>query len=376
MKHCSFLILTVVGLALVSCQKEKCMDNAETVASEIELKSATNSSKSSIDGTAFPDGYGMLVSAYRNKETGASAAADDASADYFEDITFTKGTTSTWVAKTPKYWPFNGTLDFLCIASAGIADAANGVVPTCVWGDSDNVAKKVVATVPDNSAKFDDVLYGSVNAQTYMQNGNPITFNHAGCAVVFFAKSTVAYDADKNSGITVTGITVSNPKTSGVLTVTNPAAGASSGTMGAFWDLSSAAVTTALKARVWDANGNGIRTDEPALTRLDLLTAYSDEGANAASPTALNTKKFGDAYVILPPQDAVSFTINYTLHNGFKADGTTKLDTPLTYTYTPSNSEKWGMGKKVIYLINFNLHKIEIAPTITPWVNEFWTVEI
>lgn len=377
MKKCIILTLAIAGLALVSCQKEKFIENSEAPANEITLKAATVSTRSAIDGDAFPDGYGMLVSAYRNKQVGDTEGAGDASADYFEGITFTKGT-SIWEPSTPKYWPLNGNLDFLCIASAGIAKASNGVAPNpCTWGEGSNVAKKVVATFGTNSEKFDDILYGSANAQTFQDaNGTPISFHHAECAVVFLAKSNVAYNSTNNVGITITDITVNGPKTSGVLTVSNPKAGGNSSAaeISASWDFTGVTPTPALKARVWDANGNGVKTDEPALTELNLQTTYSDSGATAATPT-LSTKPFGDAYVILPPQDAVSFTISYTLHNGKEADGNTNLNRNYTYKYTPT-SEVWGIGKKVVYRINITLNEIKIAPTIIDWDEEFKTVNI
>ena len=385
MKKYFILTLAIAGLALVSCQKEKFIENSEAPANEIALKSATISTKSAIDGTAFPTGYGMLVSAYRNKEsTGDYATLDDASGNYFEGITFTKGSSSNWVAKTPKYWPLKGKLDFLCIASAGIADATKGVAPTsCTWGESSNVAKKVEAVIPDNSERFDDILYGSANAQTYNSGGNQVVFNHAECAVVFFAKSSESYNSTANTGITITGISLNNPYTSGVLTVANPKAGDNSSAedISASWAFpAGSAQTSALNARVWDTANTGVINNEDELTNLNLKNTYDDVAAldgtaPIPSATTLNNK-FGHAYVILPPQNAVSFTISYTLHNGKEADGTTNLDLNYTYKYTPTTGEKWEMGKKVIYLINFTLHEIEIAPVITDWENDFRNVEI
>ena len=366
MKKYFILTLAIAGLALVSCQKEKFIENSEAPANEITLKAATVSTRSAINGTTFPDGYGMLVSAYRNSEEGTTAGEGDTSGDYFEGIKFTKGGSSStvWGGATPKYWPLNGKLDFLCIASAGIADNTKGVVPTCEWGVGSNVAKQVVATVPDNKTMFDDILYGSANAETYDSEGNQVVFKHAECAVVFLAKSTVAYNETTNVGITITDITVNGPKTSGVLTVSNPlAGGGTTGSLSASWDVSSGDTTTALKAKVWNTSNTGNAT-ESALTELHLSNAYTDASAN------LDAKHFGDAYVIVPPQDAVSFTISYTLHNGKEADGNTNLDRNYTYKREPTTGEKWEMGKKVVYKINITLHGIEIAPEITDWVND------
>lgn len=378
-------IALAAGLALVSCQKEVLVENSEAPANEITLKAATVSTKSAIDGSTFPDGYGMLVSAYRNKQVGDTEGAGDASADYFEGIKFVKtgsGSTVWGGATSPKYWPLNGTLDFLCIASAGINADDTGIYPTCTWGEGSgtaaNVAKKVVATVPDNSGKFDDILYGSANGKSYSAGGTGIEFKHAGCAVVFLARSNVAYDATKNVGITITDITVNDPYTSGTLTVSNPAAGNGTGTLSATWATTGTVAT--LPARVWDAGNTGVKTDEPTLDetahRLDLKAVYSDPGAESSTLPSLTSNKFGDAYVIVPAQDAKAFTISYTLHNGKKADGTTNLDLKYTYKYTPASTEKWEVGKKVIYLIDITQYMIEIKPRVTDWEPQFKNVEI
>lgn len=375
MKNQFILILAVTAFALLSCQNEKLEVRTESPANEISLKSATISSKSAINGTTFPAGYGMLVSAYRNKETGgATNAHDDVSGSYFEGITFRKGTTSTWVAETPKYWPLNGTLDFLCLASAGINKDSLGVKPTtCTWGKDNVVARKVEAIIPANTSKFDDILYGSALKQTYQQTGTPVKFNHAGSVVAFLAKSTVPYDKDKNLGITITEIFIDSLKANGKLTVTEARAGketpAAGDTLTAAWDFTGVDDSLKVKARVWNSTNDGIKIDEPALDSLSLAATYSDSLVNS-------TKYFGDAYVILPPQPARSFTIKYTIHNGFKDDGITKVDNPgLLYRYYPAG-QTWEMGKKTVYKINITLHQIEIKPEVFDWTADFKEVNI
>ena len=358
MKKYLFIAAAAV-IALASCQKETevpSFNNVPGVMNEISLRSASGVTKSAIDGTTFPVGYDMLVSAYRNLDE--SIKGDDSAADYFEGIHFEKGTSdAVWHAKTPKYWPLTGKLDFLAVACAGLNTADNGIVPTCTWGASSNVAKQVVVTVPDNSAKFDDLLYGAANAQSYVASGTPISFNHAMAAVVFTAKSNVAYDTTTNVGITIDSISVNGAKYSGTLTVSNPAAAAGSGSLSAAWsDLNTQ--KDYLKARVWNSANLGTNTSETELTGLNLT----------ATSAAITTKKFGEGYVILPAQAAVPFTVTYTIHNGFKSDGTTKLDNQLQYKYEPTGN--WDMAKKYVYDINITLNEITIAPLIVDWDNQ------
>lgn len=342
-------------LTLASCQK-----NLHTVQApdaqfqhEIALKSATGLTKSASNGTSFPVGYDMLVSAYRNVD--ASVAGEDVAANYFKGIHFAKVAEKT-VWKEGKYWPLSGNLDFLCIASAGLNTAGNGIVPTCAW-DSDNVASEVVVTVPDNSVKFDDLLYGAANAQTYVAAGNPVVFKHAMAAVVFTAKSNVAYDNTKNTGITIDKITIDNAKYGGTLTVTNGGAAAGSGNLTAAWS-ALGSQKDHIQARVWNTANLGTNSSESALSALNLT----------ATSATLAAKPFGEAYVILPAQPAAKFTVTYTIHNGKDASGSA-LNNQMQYQYTPA-AGNWDMAKKYVYDINITLNEITIAPSVTNWVDQ------
>ena len=340
-------------LALSACNKES--DKGLSSETEIGLRAMSSATKSAINGTAFPDGYDMLVSAYFN--TGAFAGGDTPK-NYFEGIHFAQNGTAWKSTTEPKYYPIDGTLDFLAIASAGLKDANAGVVPTAAWGASSNVAKQVVVTVPDNSTKFDDLLYGAANAQGISTSGTGIAFQHAMTSVVFVAKCNVAYDATTNVGITLTGITIDGAKYSGTLTVENPAAGGGTGDLTASWSDLGSPVTN-LAARVWDSENTGIKTDESAFSSLNLMNTAT--AIDASHP-------FGDAYVLLPAQAAVPFTIHYTQHNGFQADGTTPLNVAHQYRVTPSGN--WAMGKKNIYGLNFTLTEIQVTPEVMAWDNE------
>lgn len=347
------IIATLTATALLApsaCNKES--DKGLSSETEIGLRAMSSATKSAINGTAFPDGYDMLVSAYFNTGT---FAGGDTPKNYFEGIHFAKNGTAWKSTTEPKYYPIDGTLDFLAIASAGLKDADAGVVPTATWGASSNVAKRVVVTVPDNSAKFDDLLYGAANAQGISTSGTGIAFQHAMTSVVFVAKCNVAYDATTNVGITLTGITIDGAKYSGTLTVENPAAGGGTGDLTAAWsDLGSQ--VDHVDARVWDSANTGVKIDEGAFTSLNLTNTAT--AIDASHP-------FGDAYVLLPAQAAVPFTIHYTQHNGFQADGHTELNVDHQYRVTPSGN--WAMGKKNIYSLNFTLTEIQVTPEVMAW---------
>lgn len=366
----SFAAVAAALLAAVSCSLDSISVLSDAVQPQeigIRTLGSDPGTKSAIDGTAFPQGYDMMVSAFKN--VGAHAGTD-VPANYFEGIQFAyDGTSQRWKStKGPKYWPLDGTLDFLAVASAGTHDSGNGTnlsaANICTWGDDNgNVAGKVAVHVtgPSGRDPFDDILYGAANAQGASTSGTGIAFHHAKASVVFVAKCNVACTVDEthNEGITINGITIDGASYAGMLTITNPAAGEGSGSLTAAWSSLGSSVAH-LPARVWDSGNNGIKTDEDALSSLNLGTTYKDISVAA--------NKFGEAYVILPEQPAVPFTITYTVHNGFQADGTTPLNVQLQYQYTPTGT--WQMGKKYVYQLDFNLTEILVNPTIVDWNSE------
>lgn len=361
--HNIIIAALAAPLLLVGCQKELIVDSGlDKGIHEIAVRTVSGApvTRSGVSGTTFPAGYDMIVSAYRNND--ASIAPDDASANYFTGVKFSKSD-AVWHAATPKYWPLTGSLDFLAIAGSGLNTADNGVVPTFTWGE-DNSASSVVAVIPDNSAKFDDILFGGSNAQTYMASGNPIVFHHAESAVVFTASSNVAYDESKNIGVTIDGITIDGAKFSGTLTVSNPASAGGTGDITAIWsDLGDQKDEVA--ARVWNTANLGTDASESVLSALNLTS----ESATIAN------KPFGEGYVILPEQDAVPFTITYTIHNGKNAAGE-PLNNQLVYEYKPEDGSTWEQGKKHIYDIVFNLNEVTISPSVVDWDNGYSEVKI
>lgn len=356
MKKLSFILAAVAAtLFAVSCNKQSSVTtDVPGLQTEIGFRPVGGmAAKSAINGTAFPQGYDMMVSAYRNV---GSFAGEDSSQDYFEGIQFGYNDDVTaWKSeKGAKYYPLDGTLDFLAVASAGYNNGETGIAPTATWGESSNVAKKVVLTVPANYTKFDDLMYASANAQGISDSGTPMEFHHAMTSVVFIAKCNVAYDEATNAGITIDGITIDGAKHSGTLTISNPSAGQGSGELSAAWS-ALGDQQDHVAARVWNASNLGTNASETTLANLNLATTAATLGA----------KPFGEGYVILPPQAAVPFTVTYTIHNGFASDGTTKLNKQVQYQYTPEG--EWQMGKKNVYSLDFNLTEILINPTIVDW---------
>ncbi|MCR5708974.1 MAG: fimbrillin family protein [Bacteroidales bacterium] len=350
MKRQLFVIAALAGLTcLAACNEVEPVADPDAPRQAIGIRTlASANTKSAVDGTVFPDGYDMKVSSYHN--LGAHPGDGEVAADYFKNVTFTK-TGTVW--KENKYWPLDGTLDFLCYATAGLKDPTAGIVPAAVWGASGNAAAKVVLNVPDNSAKFDDVLYGAANAQHFTASGNPVLFRHAGTVVCFAAKANLAYDPSTNTGITIDGITVDDAYFSGTLTVQNPGAGGGSGDITAAWS-----ALGDQKAHVAARVHGGVpcAASEPVLSGYNVpLTAVT-----------LSTNPYGIGYVILPAQAATKFTLSYTIHNGKDGDGTA-LNNPMKYQYTCSGT--WAQATKNLYTIDITLNEISIAASVSPWTS-------
>lgn len=353
MKRISILATITALVFLTGCKKDVTVqpDNPSEYQDEIAIRTIAGITKSAINSTSFPEGYDIMLSAYKNV---GSHKGEDASANYFEGIRFTK-TGTTWKSTSgPKYYPIGGTLDFLAVASAGYKSSSSGIVPTVTWGNGGNVAKRAVLAVPDNSSKFDDLMYAYANGSASSTSGTAMQFKHAMTALVFLAKSNIAYNSTRNIGITINSISVVNAKYSGTLTLNNPSAGNGTGIFTAAWS-SLGNQKASIAARVWNTGNTGTNTSESALSGFNVPTAYN----------SIESKPFGDGYVLVPEQEAASFVVNYTIHNGFDLNGTRQVND--TYEKTISPGGTWEMGKKYVYQLNFTLTGIEFNPVIIDW---------
>lgn len=353
MKRISILATITALVFLTGCKKDVTVqpDNPSGYQDEIAIRTIAGITKSAINSTSFPEGYDIMLSAYKNV---GSHKGEDASANYFEGIRFTK-TGTTWKSTSgPKYYPIGGTLDFLAVASAGYKSSSSGIVPTITWGKGGNVSKRAVLAVPDNSSKFDDLMYAYSNDSPSSTSGTAMSFKHSMAAIVFLTKSNVAYNSTKNVGITINSITIKNAKFSGTLTLENPSAGKGTGNFSATWS-SLGNQKAGVAARIWNTNNTGTNTSESSLSAFNVPTSYN----------SLNSKPFGDGYILVPAQTATSFSVNYTVHNGYDLNGTRKVDR--TYEETITAEGTWDIGKKHIYQLNFTLTGIEFNPVIIDW---------
>jgi hypothetical protein len=322
----NLFFISVAVLALSSCNNDTVVDEnlSANQPKEITIQAiATPTTRTAVDGTTFTP-------------TTMEVAAWDVTngRDFFTATTFTKDA-STW--KGSKYWPLSAAyINFLAYTELNAGSATWNLA-----GDG-KAASGVTLVMADNKTAQKDLMYAIGNGEV-SQTANSLsfpdnvemTFKHAQAWICFKAD---AYDATSGGKVTLKSITLNGAKYNGTFTVTHTNYNASS----------EQAVTGA-----WSALGDAQNVAVPNWTAATI--AYDADGDGVT---------VGDGLLIVPDgdnatADFTSFTIAYSL------DGN-----DYTYTYAPLTAAAANVdqAKKYTFKINFHLHEIEIAPTITDWV--------
>ena len=291
------------------------------------------SSQGPISGTMFPDDRFLLISAYYTDPRGTY------SQDFMTDAVFSKygspavyqgGTSSS---PSPRYWPFEGTLDFIAITKENSVSGSS--LAGTVSHTGTNVAASVTYAMPDNSTIQDDVMFayaGSRDCSTH--EAVPLVFRHSQTQVAV----TMASDVNSgNYGITVKRVTLRKARYSGTVTAT--VSGTSSCTFS------------------WSGVASG--------TQANVVLGSSSQRLTTSQAS------YGKS-LLLPPQSpsgtatGIDIYVEYTMHNGKKADGTTADDVDLTYNYTvPAVS--WQAGMRYVYAFTFSLNEITCSMSVSDW---------
>ena len=231
---------------------------------------------------------------------------------YFEGAEFSNSSSTIWSCATKYYWPLNDGVDFLAYTLTDNSKA------TSVTWDGTAAAQSVSFDIADGDADDDDILYAAANNQKKVDAnvGVGMKFNHAQANLNFTIKTNV--------DVTIHSITFDEMYTGGKLTIDN-----SKTDLKATWHFSA---TTAAKK---------------------MVPGISDTDVTGAAPiVALGTS------LLVPQQDAVGFTIDYTI-GGNRS----------TYK-VPVLRQVWEMGKKYTYAIDINFKEITINPSVTDWVDQ------
>ena len=320
------LTLALTAASAASCLKEAVVRGVEP--GELALNPQVDAlTKAPIAGTAFPNERTIVLSAYC---TDASYTGE-----FFQGITFkreeAKGSWTGGGGSNPKYWPVTGTLDLLAYSADGFNPALSPVYNTT------DCSLDVTLTVPDNSARQVDILWAGAQDKEASSTALEMVFKHAESAVAFDARSEeVPYDFAANMGITINKITLNSVKSKG--TVKLPGTGDC----------------------IWSNQATPKNIELPGIP-----TAGYD--VTAAYIYSQETKPFaiGETGLIVIPQQATSFTVNYTVHYGRDVRNQPVNKTE-TFTYQIPNVT-WNAGSKYIYKLNFTLDEILVATDIYEW---------
>lgn len=309
-------VLSCVALAtLASCSKSEDIE-APQAQKEIAFNVATDKSRAPIENATFPTTLSMYVSAYNS-----------VSGNYFSGVEFSNDASgTTW--KAGKYWPVNGVTSFLAYAATGDVTSFN---PT--WGAkyADNVVFDIASgfykAETSTTTPYIDLLYASgEQAKEKDYNEVSMTFKHTGAWVVFNVKLASDLTGAK---VTLNSFQLANLFKGGKVVVDNTTyAGAK-----ASWDFTGVAAAD-----------------------------YGVESFTASKELSATPYEFG---AIIPEQNQTAIKFNYTLSSTGAAFDAQTVD----FEYPLSRFDKWEMGKKYVYNITITFKEIEIAPSVTDWVD-------
>lgn len=302
---------TIGAVALLAVVSVSCMHDSlkdEPGRELILVASPEASVKAPVTGGTFPQSRGLLLS---SRITGGET--------WFTAVPFTYDSGSgAWRGQPAKFWPLTGTLDFLSASVGAYGDAV-------AWNA--DPASGVELTVGDNSTVQEDLLFASRQGAALPGNVS-LLYSHALSLLQMSVSADVAYDAATNTGITVSSIDL----------------------LPAWWG--GHVVATASSNAVTYAWSNlSSRKERSVLV-----------GASFGVP--VSSAPVGEA-VMLPPQAAPGFTVNYTQHNGYDAAGG-EVNLPLSFTHIPTegyllSGQRWTWG------IHFTLDHVTVNASIEPW---------
>lgn len=274
-----------------------------TVNKEIAFKPITNvNSRVIVTNTEMPTERKIQASASYINNSGNKVT-------YFKGAEFSNSPSTTiWSCATKYYWPLNDGVDFLAYTLTDNSKA------TSVTWDGTAAAQSVSFVIADGTADDDDILYAAANNQKKVDAsvGVGMKFNHAQANLNFTIKTNV--------DVTIHSITFDEMYTGGKLTIDNS--------------------KTDLKA-TWLFSATTKNKSVPGIANTSVTASETS--------VALGTS------LLVPQQDAVGFTIDYTI-GGNRS----------TYK-VPVLRQVWEMGKKYTYAIEINFKEIKINPSVTDW---------
>jgi hypothetical protein len=349
-----FLIAAAAALVLSSCSKNEVSENnseSNLIGFSTYTGRATKADGSFVPKgtTALPVGGKFGVYCYHTGATPfatALASATKPTPNFMADQAVTyngtdKNNSANYTYNPTRYWPADGAsnlLSFIAYYPQGNSTITKNI--TSGLGTYD-------ITVPSTpSTQADFMLSDLVADQTYDSNTPKgqvnLIFHHMLTQVNFQAMTDKNYNSgtQENTVITITGVTLTNVKSKGTLTVASTAA-----------------------ASNWGTTANTpINFSVPlSTTAADLILsdAAKDFTANKQTATA------NSATFLMVPQtlsDDVVLTVTYTYKTG--------SDMAITNTKTVKLNTKtaeWKKNQNILYTISVGLKAITFTATVSDW---------
>ena len=317
MKTRLFILAALAMLVFASCSEVSYVGDEEH---EIMMSAFTNvNTKAPVTGTSMPTGRSIALSAYY-----ADGLGTGHSQNYFTDANFVySGSGTIWSGSPKKYWPHQGTMDFVAISRTGTGTISHG---------GSNVASSVTYTMSDNSSSQDDVMMARATGVTCAGRSSSngavsLTFKHCQAQIVAKVSCAVS-DATNNYGVKVRSMTLKGCSYAGKVTYDGSTMSWSN--VGTTANVAFGSSTTSL-----------IPTPS---------TGASPYGTGILVPAQTPT---GSNFYV---------DIEYTLCNGTGDNHDLSCR-----AYIPALSGGWTPGNCYIYTFNFTMNEITVSASVTDW---------
>lgn len=274
----------------------------------IEFSASSALTKSIAPAGPMPSSYTLFVSSHNNYLRNGNTLFT--SRQFHSDGT-------VWASSPRSFWPVQGTLDFLALASE--KDCLD-VTASSEWSE-DNPTLGVRVHVPDHAIDQSELMFASL-ANGSAESGRDMKFAHSQCWLRFDIRSNVS------NLVRIDSIVLKEVYTGGTFIVDN---------------------SPPARDACWNFNGHtGTDTTVPGSEGL----VVTEEG--------------GAVNMLVPEQEECDIRIHYTVR-GSSDEGWDENSKVGQYRLEAAPGNMWWYGIKRIYRISMNYSEVQISLSLTDW---------